>query len=391
MFLIKYICGKPKQINMKIKSGKSFIIIIILVASILLLSKTSLCQTPTKEVKNIILFIGDGMGTAQVYGAMTASEHKLILESFPFTGFSKTYSYDNYVTDSGAGGTAIACGIKTRNEMIGMSPDSVPVNSILEIAHQNKMATGIVVTSSVTDATPAAFVAHVINRGYYEDIAKAYLNGTVDVFIGGGEGNFRDRLDNADLTIMLKKQGYDVVYSIDSLKKSSSRMIAGLLAKGNMPTVRKGRVGVLSEMTRKAIQTLSRDPNGFFLMVEGSLIDKNAHGKNLPETLTEVIDMDEAIGVAKDFADKNKQTLIVVTADHETGGLTLVDGDIKNHLVTGSFIESGSHTGVMIPIFSYGAGAQYFSGIHDNTFFFYRFIKLINAQVSKSIYQFNPN
>ncbi|OFY83672.1 MAG: hypothetical protein A2V46_06270 [Bacteroidetes bacterium RBG_19FT_COMBO_42_7] len=376
---------------MKVISNKSLVITIILLIAIFSMSKTSVCQIPTKEVKNIILFIGDGMGTAQIYGAMTACEHKLFLESFPFAGFSKTYSYDNYVTDSGAAGTAIASGIKTRNEMIGMTPDSVPVNSILEIAHQNKMATGIVVTSSVTDATPASFVAHVINRGYYEDIANAYLNGTVDVFIGGGEGNFRDRLDGADLTIMLKKQGYDVVYNIDSLKKSSSRKIAGLLAKGNMPTVRKGRVGVLSEMTRKAIQTLSKNPNGFFLMVEGSLIDKIAHGKNLPETLTEVIDMDGAIGVAKEFADKNKQTLIVVTADHETGGLNLVNGDIKNHQVVGSFIESGSHTGVMVPIFSYGAGARYFSGIHENTFFFYQFIKLINAQVSKSIYQFNPN
>ena len=170
---------------MKVIPRKSVVVIILLIATLPFVSNTLLCQTPAKEVKNIILFIGDGMGTAQVYGAMTASENKLFIESFPFSGFSKTYSYDNYVTDSGAGGTAIACGIKTRNGMIGMSPDSVPVNSILEIAHQNKMATGIVVTSSVTDATPASFVAHAINRGYYETIAKAYLNGTVDVFIGG--------------------------------------------------------------------------------------------------------------------------------------------------------------------------------------------------------------
>lgn len=348
-------------------------------------------QTVNREVRNIILFIGDGMGTAQISGAMTASERKLNLESFPYSGFSKTYSYDNYNTDSAAGGTAIACGIKTRNGMIGMSPDSVPVKSILEIAHENKLATGVVVTSSVTDATPASFVAHVINRGYYEDIARAYLNGTVDVFFGGGEGNFNDRLDGADLTLMLKKQGYDVVHSIDSLKKSSSRKIAGLLAKGDMPGVRKARVGVLSEMTRKAIQTLSRNPDGFFLIVEGSLIDKNAHGKNLSDVLIETIDLDEAIGVAKEFADKNKQTLIVVTGDHETGGLSLINGDIKNHLVTGSFIETGYHTGIMVPIFSYGAGARYFSGIHENTYFFYRFIRLINAQASKSIYQISPN
>jgi len=337
-------------------------------------------QTVPKEVKNIILFIGDGMGTAQVYGAMTVSEKKLFLESFPYTGFSKTYSYDNYITDSGAGGTAIACGIKTRNEMIGMSPDSVPVNSILEIAHKNGLGTGIVVTSSVTDATPAAFVSHVINRDYYEDIAKAYLNGTVDVFIGGGSGNFRNRLDSTDLTVTLKKQGYDVVYSIDSLKSSPSKKIAGLLARGNMPNVRKGRVRMLSEMTAKAIKTLSSNPNGFFLMVEGSLIDKNAHGKNLPDVLIETIDLDEAIGVAKEFADKNKQTLIVVTADHETGGLSLVDGDMKNHKVIGSFIESGSHTGVMVPVFSYGAGAQHFTGIHENTFFYGTFIKLLNLR-----------
>ena len=376
---------------MKIKPVKSLVIAIVLFFTFYSLSNTLFCQTPPKEVKNIILFIGDGMGTAQVYGAMTTSEHKLILESFPFIGFSKTYSYNNYVTDSGAGGTAIACGIKTRNEMIGMSPDSVPVNSILEIAHKNGLATGIVVTSSVTDATPAAFVAHVINRDYYEDIAKAYLNGTVDVFMGGGEGNFRDRLDSADLTIMLKKQGYDVIYSLDSLKKSSSRKIAGFLAKGNMPSVRNGRVGVLSEMTRKAIETLSRNKNGFFLMVEGSLIDKNAHAKNLPASLLEVIDLDDAIGVAKDFADKNKQTLIVVTADHETGGLALLNGDMKNHQVAGSFIETGNHTGIMVPIFSYGAGARYFSGTHENTFFFYQFINLINIQVGKSVYQINPN
>ena len=131
---------------MKVISNKSLVITIILLIAIFSMSKTSVCQIPTKEVKNIILFIGDGMGTAQIYGAMTACEHKLFLESFPFAGFSKTYSYDNYVTDSGAAGTAIASGIKTRNEMIGMTPDSVPENSKLEIACQYNMTTAIIVT-----------------------------------------------------------------------------------------------------------------------------------------------------------------------------------------------------------------------------------------------------
>jgi alkaline phosphatase len=362
---------------MKLISHKSLVIIIVLSTAISSFSETSLSQTPVKEVKNIILFIGDGMGTAQVYGAMTASDHKLILESFPFSGFSKTYSYDNYVTDSGAGGTAIACGIKTRNGMVGMSPDSVPVSSILEIAHKNGLATGIVVTSSVTDATPADFIAHNINRGNYESIATSYLSGNIDVFMGGGEDDFRHRKDSIDLTLLLKKQGFDVVYNLDTLKKSKSAKIAGLLAKGDMPSVREGRAGFLPEMTRKAIEVLSKNKNGFFLMVEGSLIDKNAHAKNLPAVLTEVLDMDDAIGVAKGFAEKNKQTLIVVTADHETGGLALTNGNIQEHQVAGSFIESGYHTGVMIPIFSYGSGAKEFSGIHENVFFFYKFLTLL--------------
>ncbi len=365
---------------MKVHSHRLFSITIISIVAIFLSANTLHSQKPPKDVKNIILFIGDGMGTAQVYSAMTASENKLNLESFPFSGFSKTFSYDDYVTDSGAGGTAIACGIKTRNEMIGMSPDSVAVTSILEIAHRNKMATGIVVTSSLTDATPASFMAHVPDRSLYEDIARAYLDGTADVFMGGGEANFRNRKDSADLTIMLKKKGYDVIYSTDGLKITTSPKIAGLFSKGNMPTVLNGRADKLSEMTGKAIQTLSRNPNGFFLIVEGSLIDKNAHSKKLPEVISETLDLDKAVGVAREFADKDRKTLIVVTADHETGGLTLIKGNLKDHQVTGTFIESGSHTGVMVPIFSYGPGAQYFSGIHDNTFFFNQFIKLLGIR-----------
>jgi alkaline phosphatase len=363
---------------MKLISRKSLIILIVLSATISSISRTSFCQTPIKEVKNIILFIGDGMGTAQVYGAMNVCEHKLFIESFPFTGFSKTYSYDKYVTDSGAGGTAIACGIKTRNGMVGMSPDSVPVSSILEIAHKNGLATGIVVTSSVTDATPAGFIAHNINRGNYESIATSYLSGNIDVFMGGGEDNFRHRKDSIDLTLLLKKQGFDVVYNLDTLKRSKSAKIAGLLAKGDMPSVRDGRAGFLPAMTRKAIEVLSKNKKGFFLIVEGSLIDKNAHVKNLPAALAEVIDMDDAIGVAKEFAGKTKQTLIVVTADHETGGLALINGNIQEHQVAGNFIESGYHTGVMVPVFSFGSGAKEFSGIHENVFFFYKFLTLLS-------------
>jgi len=363
---------------MKINSVNPLILALIVVLSGCSAQNISKTAVRNKSVKNIILFIGDGMGTAHVYAGMSVTNSPLSIESFPFSGFSKTYSSDNYVTDSGAGGTAFACGIKTRNGMIGMSPDSAIVPSIIEIAHKKGLATGVLSTSSVTHATPASFVAHNSGRGNYEDIAKDFLNGTVDVFIGGGEDHFRKRADGADLTVSLKQQGYDVVYNIDDLKNSNSDRIAGLLAKEHMPRVSEGRTGMLAEMTRKTIETLSKDKDGFFMMVEGSMIDWGAHAKDLNYTIQGVIDLDEAIGVAKDFAGKNRKTLIIVTADHETGGLTLPGGNLKTRQVIGSFIPSGSHTGVMVPVFSYGPGAEIFSGIHDNTYFFGEFLKLLN-------------
>jgi len=264
--------------------------------------------------------------------------------------------------------------------MIGVGPESAAVTSITEIAYKNGLATGVVSTSSVTHATPASFVAHNAGRGNYEDIAKDFLRGTVDVFIGGGEDHFRKRADKDDLTVKLKQQGYDVVYNLEDLKKTGSRKIAGLLAPGQMSKASDGRTGMLPEMVKKAIETLSRDKDGFFMMVEGSMIDWGAHEKNLDYAVEEVIDMDDAIRVAREFADKDGQTLIVVTADHETGGLTLIDGSINEKKVVPNFIESGSHTGVMVPIFSYGPNAERFSGIHDNTFFLNEFVGLLNLK-----------
>jgi len=365
---------------MEIRSFKTLAFLLIIVISGCAVQDINKSKTPRPEVKNIILFIGDGMGTAHVSAAMTVSEKPLSLASFPFSGFIQTYSSDNYVTDSGAGGTAIACGIKTKNGMIGVGPDSVAVTSIIEFAHKNGLATGVLSTSAITHATPASFVAHNSGRGNYEDIAKDFLNGTVDVFIGGGEDHFSKRADGTDLTLKLKDQGYEVVYNMDELKKSGSLKIAGLLAKGHMPEASKGRTGMLAEMTRKAIETLSRDKDGFFMMVEGSMIDWGAHAKDADYTASEVVDLDEAIGVAREFASKDGKTLVIVTADHETGGLTLVGGSVQERKIVANFIPSGNHTAVMVPIFSYGPSAEVFSGIHDNTFFLNEFLNLLNIK-----------
>lgn len=329
--------------------------------------------------KNIILFIGDGMGVSQLYAGMTVSSQPFNLEKFPYSGFSKTYSADNYITDSGAGGTAIACGVKTNNGMIGVRPDGTPVSSITEIAKRNGLATGVVSTSAITHATPASFVAHNSGRGNYEEIASDFLNGTIDVFIGGGEDHFRKRKDGVDLTVKLKEQGFDVVFTPDDMKNSGSDKLAALLAKEHMPKVTNGRQGLLSEMTLKAIETLSKNKKGFVLMIEGSMIDWAGHENNIEYLVAEMIDLDQAIGTALNFASSNGNTLVVVTADHETGGLVLSGGNISTHTLEAEFALK-NHSAVMVPVFSYGPGAERFSGIHDNTFFFKEFLQLLGLE-----------
>lgn len=334
---------------------------------------------PVKDPQNIILFIGDGMGVTQLYAGMTVSKEPFNILKFPYSGLSITNSADNYVTDSGAGGTAIACGVKTNNGMIGVTPDKNPVPSITEIVRKNGLSTGIISTSSVTHATPASFVAHNSARGNYEDIALDFLNGTADVFIGGGEDHFRKRADGRDLTEDLKKQGYDIIYSLDKLKTSGSDKVAALLSPEHMPRASEGREGMLPEMVKKAIEILSRNEKGFFLMVEGSMIDWGGHANDIDYVTSEMIDMDQAVGEALKFAEENRKTLIVITSDHETGALSLPGGDIAEKNVIADF-ASTNHSGVMVPVFSFGPGAEMFSGIHENTFFLDTFLNLLKIE-----------
>ncbi|NLN30475.1 MAG: alkaline phosphatase [Bacteroidales bacterium] len=331
------------------------------------------------KTKNIILFIGDGMGVTHVTAGMTVNKAALNLQKFPYSGFSITHSADNYITDSAAGGTAIACGVKTNNGMLGLNPDESVAVSVLEVLHENGLATGLVSTSSITHATPASFIAHNSSRDNYEDIALHFLNGSVDVFLGGGENHFRKRADGRDLAAELEEQGFDLVYTPAEMKASSSDKLAGLLAEVHMPRESEGRTGILEEMTRKAIEVLSREKKGFFLMIEGSMIDWGAHANEIDYVTSELIDMDRAVGVALDFAQKDGQTLVVITSDHETGGLSLTGGNTDEGTVNAAFATT-DHSASMVPIFSYGPGAQDFSGIHDNTFFFDAFLKVLGIR-----------
>jgi alkaline phosphatase len=320
----------------------------------------------TAKPKNVILLIGDGMGTSQVYAAMIANGGELFFNNFKNIGFSKTYSADNLITDSAAGGTALATGEKTYNGAIGLNKDTVSIPNIREKAEAKGMATGVVSTSVITHATPASFVAHQPYREMYEDIAEDFLKTNIDVFIGGGSINFNKRKDKKDLTTALKDKGYQVVYGIEEISKINEGKLAGFTSEDHNPGKLKGRGEELPLATTTAINILDNDPDGFFLMVEGSQIDWGGHANHTGYVISEVLDLDVAIGIALDFASQNKETLVIVTADHETGGLAVEDGDIENHSVTGDF-STIHHTGVMVPVYSFGPGSEYFRGIMQNT------------------------
>jgi alkaline phosphatase len=335
-------------------------------------------MSASKRPENVIFLIGDGMGIAQIYAAMVKNGNTLELERIRHLGYSKTYSANKFTTDSGAGGTALATGVKTKNGMIGMGPDSVKVETILQIADRNGKATGIVSACALTHATPASFIAHQVSRNMYEEIAADYLNTDIEVFIGGGKKHFEDRKDKRNLSDELKKKNYQVVYSLDEVKQINKGKLVGLLYDEH-PPVATERGDFLPVATMSAINVLKNNKKGFFLMVEGSQIDWGGHANDIEMVVNETLDFDKTIGKVLDFAEKDGKTLVVITADHETGGLTLTDGNIKKGSVKASFSTKG-HTGVTVPVFAFGPGAEEFTGFMENIDFKGKIEKLLKLK-----------
>lgn len=319
--------------------------------------------------KNIILMIGDGMGVSHVFAGLVANGGHLFLENFKHIGFSKTHSANRFVTDSGAGGTALATGQKTYNSAISMaidaSGDTVPARTVLEAADEKGLSTGLVATCAMSHATPASFIAHQPSRNMYDAIGADYLETDIDVFIGAGYKNFGERADGRNLIEVLEQKGYRVLEDMDKIAEVKEGKLAGLTDFAQ-PLPYGQRTLDLPISTETAINILSKNEKGFFMMVEGSQIDWASHENNTTYLVQEMLDFDRAIGKALEFAANDKETLIVVTADHETGGFAVLRGDYEKGVVHGGFI-SGGHTGVMVPVFSYGPGAEHFTGIMDNT------------------------
>lgn len=330
------------------------------------------------QPRNIILMIGDGMGLTQVTAAMYSIQRRLNLERCPVVGLSKTHSADNLITDSAAGGTAIACGQKTYNGAIGMSADTVAIPTILEMCEAQGLATGMAVTCELTHATPAAFIAHQPNRQMVEEIAADYLKTEIDLFIGGGLGHFVTRQDGRNLVLELQDRNYQIrnermVFS--DLTFIPNQKLACFTALDAPRSQESGRVYLPESVTFSANFLSKMSRKGFFLMVEGSQIDWGGHDNNAAMVVNETLDFDEAVGRALDFAAQDKHTLVIVTADHETGGLAIQRPSQAGHL-TMAFTTDG-HTASMVPVYAYGPGSEAFSGIYDNTELFFKMVRAL--------------
>jgi alkaline phosphatase len=283
--------------------------------------------------KNVIVMVGDGMGLGQMEVARLfehGKEGELFMETLPNVALSRTYSADNMVTDSAAAGTAIANGEKTNNGMLGVSPDGDELTSIIDIFKEQGKTVGVVSTNTVTDATPAGFIAKVESRSGQDEIARQLFEGKYDIALGGGESYFEpDAQDGADLLASFEEEGYEIVRTRDELENfepDSESKLLGLFHPSFMNYVgdreaNDSKEPTLVEMAETAIKTASKNEDGFFLMIEGARIDHVSHAADFGGIWRETIEFDQAVEHAVNWAEEDGDTLVVVLADHETMGI----------------------------------------------------------------------
>jgi len=320
--------------------------------------------------KNVILMIGDGMGITQITAGLYSNGNKLALEKFPVVGLHKPYAGDNLITDSAAGATAFACGVKTYNGAIGVNMDTAAVETVLEQAELRGMPTGLIATSTIVHATPASFIAHVKQRKMYEDIATYFLKTEVDLMIGGGKKFFDRRDDDRNLYQELVDNNYVVSdyfkQELEEVEYDTEKNFAYFTSDEDPLPVAQGRdyLPIASKMAPAFLDAKAKD-NGFFLMIEGSQIDWGGHANNSDYIISEMLDFDKAIAEVLKFAEQDGETLVIVTADHETGGYAINPKSKMGDLKTA--FTSDYHTADIIPVFAYGPGAELFGGIYENT------------------------
>lgn len=354
------------------------------------------------QVKNVIYLIGDGMGFGAVTSLLLTEDSVTGFEQAPVIGLNETCSANNYVTDSPAGGTALATGVRTKNGYCGLDPEGNRLTTILHKAQAMGKKTGIVVNTTLTEATPAAFYAGVTSRRMTYEIAEQFTECGVDVAIGSGLDHFISRPDSLDLTATLIDNGYDVYLNWSAVLNTPSDKFIGILPMADVHRQESGRkeagaaaghevclaarlasasedagASDLSEPTvylqkasAKALETLSRDnDNGYFLMIESALIDGYGHNNDSEGMIAEMKEFDALLRQLVAYVDQHPDTLLVVTADHETGGtwLNYTGYEVGGSSPVAMSYSTRGHSGVVVPIFAYGEGAEAFAGVMKNT------------------------
>tara|TARA_B100000886_G_scaffold180908_1_gene124074 strand:+ start:1411 stop:2547 length:1137 start_codon:yes stop_codon:yes gene_type:complete len=321
------------------------------------------------KAKNIILAIGDGVGPNQITLSRIAIgglDYRLFIDQIPNHGTALTHSYNNAYTDSAAASTAFSTGYKTKNKYLSLDPEKEILETIIEKLHKKGYASGIVATSSVTHATPAALYAHIDNRYEYKNIANQLINSSINIALGGGREFFDlDKINNTHHVLTAKESlqlNFDLSKKLIGLFDDD-----GIERSNEKPTQR--------QMTNFALNYLNKQCNGFFLMTEGSQIDWAAHDNDADEMIEEFRDFDLTIRDLIKFVNENNETLLIVTSDHETGGLQILKQDNDKVVVQWG---TGSHTSTPVGVQAYGPGAEYFKGLMDNTDIHYKMLDAIN-------------
>jgi len=328
------------------------------------------------KTPNIILMIGDGMGLTQISAGMYANDNSTALEGFEYVGLSKTHALNQLITDSAASGTAMACGVKTLNGAVGVDEKNQQQTSILELCKEKGYATGLLATSSIVHATPASFYAKVPSRRQYEDIALQLSKHNVDLFIGGGKDFFLNREDKRNLIDEMSH--YTFVNDLEEFKKASGDKIGFLTSDGEPPKKSEGREPALEEVVETGLQKMKAKGTPFFMMIEGSQIDWGGHANETDYIISEFQEFNLTIQKVLDYAKADGNTLVIVTADHETGGFAITGGNLKRGNVKGAFNTEG-HSASMVPVFSYGPNSELFKGIYENTAIFDKMLITLNG------------
>lgn len=317
---------------------------------------------------SVIFLISDGAGAAHWTLARFATDD-LALERMKTIGLVDTRGSDHMVSGSAPTASAYATGVRTFMGAISVGPDSLPVKTVLEVAMERGMSTGLMTTTAIQDATPAAFGAHAISRTQLADISRQFIDKEITVLMGGGRRFFRPDMQRGEDLLAKAREKYTYVETLDqlrALRPDTVDMLLGLLAETEMGVVADRGAGTLRQMAATALDILGRDPDGFFLMVENEESDTQSHDNADQETITtEMLDFDEVVRLALDYQAEHPGTLVLVTGDHETGGLSLPYGADRERTMFTAWATPG-HTGVLLPIFASGPGAERFGGIIGN-------------------------